>query len=82
MLLSDYVLTVRDYTGTSSVTFTDATLKLHTNNTMEALASRINNVNPEFFGRTLTRNLVAGERKYSLPADILSSISKVEVCLD
>lgn len=49
---------------------------------MERQAMRIKNVNEGLFGGILTRDLVADTREYDLPADMLSTIERVEAKLD
>lgn len=82
MLLTEFAALVREYTGTSTSTLPDARIIRLANPQMEQLANRITDADPKFFGKTLTRDLVAGEREYSLPSDILSAITKVEVKID
>lgn len=70
---------VRARTKTDTNTFPDATLLLYANTWMYEIAKRINEVNEDYFGMTATRNIVAGQREYNLPSDVLNAIKSVEI---
>lgn len=70
---------VRKRTKTDTDTFTDADLLLYANTWLFDIATKINEANEDYFGMTSTRNIVAGQREYTLPSDVLNAIKSVEI---
>lgn len=73
---------IRFYTHTDSNTFVDEDILLLANTHKDEIAKEIGIVNEGYFGMPAYRDLVADTREYGLPADLLSSIERVEVKLD
>src|SRR3990167_3753626 len=76
---------VGKYTGTTSVTYTDATLLVDANNTKDELSNHIIKRNEQLFIIPATFDLVASSvtaREYSFPNDILNQLVTVELALD
>lgn len=69
-------------TKTDSNTFTSTDMLMLANVYKDEIAMRIKDVNEDYFGMKMTRNLAAGVRSYSLPADLLASIERVEAKID
>ena len=82
MKFTEFAQTVRYYTGTDSTTFVDADILLLANNFKNEIAGQITTANEDYFVRTFLANLVAGQRQYSIPDDILNNIKYVEAKLD
>ena len=72
---------VRNKTRTDSTTFTDSELLSYLNARKDDLASEIIKRNEDFFGMPFTTNLVADQREYPLPDEILQ-VKFVEAKLD
>lgn len=70
---------VRYRTNTDTVTFPDEEMLIYANLYLREIAELINDVDEDYFGTTSYRNLVADQREYSLPSDILNSLTSVEV---
>lgn len=74
---------VRFYTKTNSTTFTDAEILLLANVMKDDIAMEISKkVGEDYFGLRFERDLVADQREYELPANIMSRIKYMEVKLD
>lgn len=69
---------VRKQTKTNSTTYTDADMLIDANIVKDELAKEIIKVNEDIFGMPSTRPLVAGQREYGLPSDMLNQIKFVE----
>ena len=69
-------------TKTNSNTFTSTDMLMLANVYKDEIALRIKEVDEDYFGMKMTRALVAGVRSYSLPADLLASIERVEAKID
>lgn len=83
MKFTEFASIIRQQTRTDSVTFTDAEILVLANAHKSELAERIaNEVAEDYFVLPLTANLVAGQREYALPSDLLVNIKIVEVQLD
>lgn len=78
----DFAKLIRFYTHTDTVTFTDDDILLLSNVFKDEIAKEITKTNEGYFGTYAYRNLEAGVREYPLPADLLSSIKRVEAKLD
>lgn len=77
--LADYV---RFKTKTDSTTFSDANMLMIANIEKDEIAKRIIKVNEDYFGTPALASLVANQREYAFPLDILSQIKYVEAKLD
>lgn len=74
---------VRKKTRTNSTTFTDADLLLYANTFKDEIAEMLSKeVGEDIFGLRLTRDLVANQREYDLPADVMARIKYIEAKLD
>lgn len=73
---------VRFYTGTNSTTFTDAEILALANTFKDEIAAEIAERNEDYFGMWYYRDLVADQREYSLPDEVLNAIKYTEAKLD
>lgn len=73
---------VRFKTKTDSNTFTDDEILMLMNIFKDDFAKEIIKVNEDYFGVPETLNLIANQREYPLPPDILNQIKFVEVTFD
>ncbi len=73
---------VRFKTKTNATTLPDDDIKMLAEIHMDRLAARIIKVNEDYFGTPSTADLVANQREYPFPSDILSKIKYVEAKLD
>lgn len=73
---------IRMYTGTNSANFSDSDLLVLANIAKNDIASDIIAAHEDYFDREFTANLVAGQRQYSLPDEILNKIKYIEAKLD
>lgn len=74
---------VRKKTRTNSTTLTDADLLLYANTFKDEIAEMLSKeVGEDIFGLRLTRNLVANQREYDLPSDVMARIKYIEAKLD
>jgi len=73
---------VRYLTQTDSVTFTDAELLLLANIGIDHFAEEIIKVNEDYFEVPATTDLVADQREYPFPEDILSQMKRVEAAFE
>ncbi len=73
---------VRYYTGTNSTTFTDADILMLANVAKDDIASALQQRDEDYFGMEFTADLVAGQREYPLPDEVLNAIKRVEAKLD
>lgn len=73
---------VRFMTRTNSTTFTDAEILALMKIRQDELAKDIIDVDEDILLIPQYTNLIANQREYSLPADMLSSIKRVEAKLD
>jgi hypothetical protein len=73
---------IREYTGTNSTSFPDATMLVYLNPYKDEIASKIQQRRPEVFNLTTLKNLVASttadNRFYDFPTNVLNNIRKVE----
>ncbi|MBU2060216.1 MAG: hypothetical protein KKB38_21095 [Gammaproteobacteria bacterium] len=70
---------IRKKTRANSTTYADAEMLVDVNNVKNEIASLIADRNQKFFERRGTFALVANQRHYSLPDDMLNNLTKVEV---
>lgn len=83
MLFTKWTTLVRYYTKTNSTTFTDADILVLANifkDDIAGLASK--EVGEDYFGLRFERDLVAGQREYDLPAELMGRIKYLEAKLD
>ena len=69
---------VRLRTKTNTTTFTDADMLFLANMFLYEFAKVINDANEDLFGSISTTDLIADQREYTLPTDILNKIKAVE----
>ncbi len=82
MTSTQFAAYVRLLTKTNSTTLPDATIIAFANIVKDDLAKDILKVNEDIFGMQYLRNLVADQREYSLPVEMLNQIKYVEAMLD
>lgn len=82
MTSTQFAAYIRLHTKTNSTTFADADILAYANVVKDDLAKDILKVNEDIFGMQYLRNLVAGQREYSLPVEMLNQIKYVEAMLD
>ena len=74
---------IRYYTKTNSTTFTDADILVLANIFKEDIAGLIGKeVGEDYFGLRFERDLIAGQREYDLPSEVMARIKYLEVNLD
>lgn len=81
MKYTEFATYVRFHTKTDSTTLTDAELVALANVKKDDIAKEIAKCNEDIFGMWYLRDLEAGVREYSFPAQILSNIKAVEACV-
>jgi hypothetical protein len=82
MIPTTFASYIRKKTKTNATTFTDADMVMYANVFKDEIAERIIQKNEHYFGMYSLATLVAGQREYSLPDDLLSKIMFVEAKLD
>lgn len=82
MKLVSFASLVRLDTSTNSTTFTDADMLILANTYMASIAMDIKTANRDAFGVYAFKSLVAGQREYPLPQDMLSSFERIEAKLN
>ena len=70
---------IRYKTKTNSTTFKDADMLVLVNLKKDELASRIQRVRPEIFQVPANEDLVADQREYAFPADVMNNIVRLMV---
>lgn len=70
---------IRRKTRTTTATYTDADMLVDVNAAVEELAGRIQQVRPEVFNMPSLADLVADQREYSFPSDMLNSMVSLEL---
>lgn len=78
MKYTEFATYIRFHTKTDSATLTDAELVALANVKKDELAKEIAKTNEDIFGMWYLRDLEAGVREYSFPANILNNIKAVE----
>jgi len=73
---------VRTQTRTDSTSFTDAELTQYANIAKDSVAEEVVQEGESFFDLTLTTDLIAGQREYSFPQDMLYGMKLLEIKLD
>lgn len=83
MIYTKFATLVRYYTKTNSTTFTDADILVLANIFKDDIAGLIaKEVGEDYFGLRFERDLVAGQREYDLPAELMSRIKYLQAKLD
>lgn len=82
MTSTQFAAYIRALTKTNSTTLTDASIIAFANVVKDDLAKDILKVNEDIFGMQYLRNLVADQREYALPVELLNQIKYVEAKLD
>jgi hypothetical protein len=83
MKYTEFAKLVRYYTKTNSTTFTDADILTLANIFKDDIAGAIGKeVGEDYFGLRFERDLVAGQREYDLPAELMSRLKYVNAKLD
>lgn len=72
----------RKMTRTNSTTFPDADILLFANAFKDEMAAEIVELDEDYFVMEFTRDLVADQRAYAFPAEVLTQIKYVEAKLD
>lgn len=70
---------IRTNTRTNSTTYTDAQLLVDTNLAKDILASRIQVRRPDIWNMPFRDDLVADQREYSFPANVMNHLKTVEL---
>lgn len=83
MIFTKFATLVRYYTKTNSTTFTDADILTLANIFKDEFAAEISKaVGEDYFGLRFERDLVAGQREYDLPAEIMGRMKYLQAKLD
>lgn len=83
MKFTEFASLVRKYTRQNSTTFPDSEILLYANVVKDDIATKIaKSAGEDYFGLRFTRDLVAGQREYELPAEIMSRLKFLEAKLD
>lgn len=82
MIPTTFASYIRKKTRSNTTTFTDADMVVYANVFKDLIAQEVIKYNPHYFGMYSLASLVADQREYSLPNDILSKIFEVEAKLD
>ena len=77
-----YASFFRSQTKTNTTSFPDADLTLYSNIAKDFLAEEIVQLVEDYFELTLTTDIVADQREYSFPVDMLKNMKMVELKLD
>lgn len=70
---------IRKYTGTNSTTYSDASMLADVNVCKDEIAESVHQYAPNLLMVPAVFDLVADQREYQLPTDILTNVLKVEV---
>lgn len=79
MKYTKFVESLRYLTDTNSAILEDNTIVLLMNMAKETIVSRINYIQEDYFVFPQTTNLIAGQREYAFPEDIMNHVKKVEI---
>lgn len=82
MIPTQFAKYIRYKTKTNSTTFPDDDILTIANIIKDDIAKEILKANEDYFGMKALRNLVAGQRGYAFPSDMLSQIKYLQVTLD
>jgi hypothetical protein len=75
----NYKNLVREKTRTTADTFTDASILNLTNTYIEEIAGAIQRMRPNVWNVPAQFNLIADQREYSFPQDVLNSLNSLEI---
>lgn len=81
MTPASFAALVRVYTHTDSTSFTDPEIMTLANIFKDELCRKVEELDDDFFTIPQTRPLIAGQREYTLPSDMLSRLRRLEVDL-
>lgn len=82
MLHSDFTALITEYTKSDLITFSNARRVLLANSIIERIAGDIERKNPAFFELSKKFDLIADDRKYALPNNVLNNLKRVEILPD
>ncbi len=83
MIFTQFAKLIRYYTKTNSTTFPDEDILTFANIFKDDIASLIGKeVGEDYFGLRFERDLIAGQREYSLPKELMSRIKYLNAKLD
>lgn len=82
MKFNNFASYVRKQTKTDSTSFPDSDITLFANIAKDDLAEEIVQLDEDYFDLVLTTDIVASQREYSFPEDMLKNIKMVELKLD
>jgi hypothetical protein len=83
MIFTKFATLVRYYTKTNSTTFTDADILVLANIFKDDIAGLIaKEVGEDYFGLRFERDLIAGQREYDLPAELMSRMKYLNAKLN
>jgi len=78
----DFTTYIRFKTKTDSATFANADILLLANLFKDDMSKEIAKANEDIFGMQATRDLVAGQREYPFPEDVMNNVKMLEAKLD
>jgi len=79
---TNYAAYIREQTKTNSTTLSDARIVTLTNPIKDEMAGEVIKINEDYFGIFMYRNIVADQRNYAFPTDLLSQMKYIEAKLD
>ena len=83
MINTKFATLVRYYTKTNSTTFTDTDILTLANIFKDDISAEVSKaVGEDYFGLRFERDLLAGQREYDLPAEIMGRIKYLQAKLD
>jgi len=83
MIYTKFASLIRYYTKTNSTTFTDADILVLANIFKDDICGLIaKDVGEDYFGLRFERDLIAGQREYDLPAELMSRMKYLQAKLD
>ena len=83
MTFTKFATLIRYYTKTNSTTFTDANILILANIFKDDISSELSKeVGEDYFGLRFERDLLAGQREYDLPSEIMGRIKYLQAKLD
>jgi hypothetical protein len=83
MTFQQFATLVRYYTKTNSTTFTDADILILANIFKDDIAELIGKeVGEDYFGLRFERDLIAGQREYDLPAELMGRMKYLQAKLN
>ena len=82
MKFNNFASFVRAQTKTDSTSFPNSELTLYSNIAKDLVAEEVVQEGEDFFDLVLNTDLVAGQREYSFPADMIKNMKMLEIKLD